>query len=68
MKKNFKKKHKLTYSIITGLGIIVFWRGIWGIMDTYFFPNNELLSYSLSILLGFLILYLNDFSLKELEH
>lgn len=67
MQKNLKHKHYLLYSIITGLGIIVFWRGIWGLLDLYFFPNNEVLSYSLSLVIGLLILYLNDFSLKELE-
>jgi len=65
--KKQKAKHRHVYSILTGLGIIIFWRGIWGILDAYLLPGHQLLSYLISIMIGLLILYLNDFALKELE-
>jgi hypothetical protein len=43
------------------------WRGIWGLADLYLFPNSPTLSYLLSIVIGGLVLYLDDFSLKDLK-
>ena len=57
---------RLVSPLITGAAIIAFWRGLWGLMDLYLFPQNEVLSYLVSAFLGILILYLNDFSLEEL--
>ncbi len=63
--KNNKKK--TLYLIITGIGIVLFWRGIWLLLDEFLFPNNLVLSASISVVVGLLILYINDRSLKELE-
>ena len=55
---HFKRDIKeVTHVILTALAIIMFWRGIWGLMDTYLFPDNHVLSYVLSIIIGILILY-----------
>jgi len=67
MYKNFKKNHPNIYSIIIGAAIIMFWRGLWGLMDLYLFPENPTLSFSASALLGLLLLWSNDFRLKEIE-
>ena len=66
-KKRRTLKLKFISPLITGIAVIAFWRGLWGLMDLYLFPENEILSYFISALLGVLILYLNDFSLEELE-
>ncbi len=65
--RRFKTKHKLVHTLTTALAIVFFWRGAWGILDTYFLPNNHLLSHLISIGVAFLILYFDDFHLKELE-
>lgn len=67
MFKKFKINHPNLYSIVIGASIIMFWRGLWGLMDLYVFPNNEVLSYSITALIGLALLFLNDFRLKEIE-
>jgi len=65
--RKIKNQHPNWYSIIIGLAIVMFWRGLWGIMDLYLFPGNELLSYIVSGALGLFLLYINDFRLSEIE-
>ncbi len=65
--KRVKKTHPNFYSIFIGISIIMFWRGLWGLMDLYLFPDNHLLSYLVSVFLGLFLLYINDFRLKEIE-
>lgn len=69
-KHHFNSKHKLHHKLImaTGIGISVvsFWRGTWGLMDIYLFPNNPALSYSTSFAIGFIILYVTHYVIKEL--
>lgn len=62
-----KKKRGILYYVITYTGLIMIWRGVWGISDVYLFPGDYLLSHLVSLLIGFAIIYLNDFSLSELE-
>lgn len=52
--------------IFAGVAIIMFWRGLWGLMDLYLFPENLTLSYSVSATIGLAIIYFNDRRLKEL--
>ena len=60
-------KHKNFESIIIGFGLVLFWRSIWGLLDKYLFPDNEILSYFLCLIVGIAVLYFNDSKLKELE-
>lgn len=53
-------------SILIVIGIVMVWRGIWGFMDLYLFPNQKELSYIASILLGLIILYIDDAFIDEL--
>lgn len=59
------KRHLRT--LIVALAIAIFWRGIWGFMDLYFFPNMLPLSFALSIFFGLIILYSLKRSWKILE-
>lgn len=71
MKKFFtklKKTRRNYYSIIMGTAIVFYWRGVWSLMDMYFFPDQPLLSYGLSAGIGIFLLFINDFRLRELEH
>ena len=65
--RRFKKKHKLFHILLVALAVVMLWRGIWGILDLYFFPNNSVASYLSSLIIAFAILYFDDFHLKELE-
>ena len=48
---------KVLYTIIIAFAIVSFWRGVWGLMDLYLFPNNYTLSLLVSVLIGLTILY-----------
>lgn len=41
---------------IAFIGIVLSWRGMWNLIDTYFLPNNYLVSNLVSIFLGLLLL------------
>ncbi len=60
LKKNFN------YIIIV-LGIVLVWRGIWGLADTYLFPNNPILSFIISVLIGIFLLFLVDIKKKDIS-
>ncbi len=65
--RRFKRKYKFVHILVFATAVILFWRGVWGILDTYLFPDNILLSNLVSIGIAFVVLYLDDFHLKELE-
>ncbi|HEB47101.1 MAG TPA: hypothetical protein ENI22_01385 [Candidatus Pacearchaeota archaeon] len=48
---------KVFFTILLGFAIIAFWRGAWGLLDIYLFPNNYVLSLWISIFIGIFILY-----------
>lgn len=68
----FKKFHKLramhqiVVAILVGFAVIAFWRGIWGLLDIYLFPNDYKLSLWASLILGLLILAATHYTVKEL--
>ena len=61
-----KLHHKLLMAIGIGISVIAFWRGAWGLMDLYLFPNNPTLSFSASFVIGFIILYVTHYVVREL--
>lgn len=73
MFKRFRKKepsflHHFTTIVVTAGAVVFFWRGAWGLMDHFLFPDTPVLSYASSILLGLLILYVDDRKISELDH
>ncbi len=68
MKSNKKKRSlkKVIFAIIIGFAVVSFWRGVWGLMDLYLFPDNLILSLSVSVLLGIIILYFTKHLIDEL--
>lgn len=68
----FRKKETFTRHFITVLltviAVVFVWRGIWGLTDHFLFPENELLSYLVSVLVGLVILYIDDKRISELDH
>ena len=65
MKKNSKTKNILL-AILIGSAVISFWRGLWGLMDIYLFPKNPALSFSISVIIGLIILIITHYTTKEL--
>jgi len=54
-------------NFLIALVAIAFWRGAWGLMDIYIFPKSLILSYTFSVVVGIIILYLIKPRLKDLE-
>lgn len=52
--------------LIFAIAIIMIWRGVWNLVDTYFFPEHFLASNILSVLVWVLILFLSDSRLELL--
>lgn len=68
-KRETKKKRNLktiSYTILIAFAIVSFWRGIWGLMDLYLFPNNHTLSLWISVLIGLIVLYITKHIIGEL--
>ncbi|MGR9088016.1 MAG: hypothetical protein ACU841_13200 [Gammaproteobacteria bacterium] len=63
----FKARHPNLNAIVIVIGIIMLWRGTWGLLDTYLFPGSPTLSYIVSIALGILVLYLDNFRVENLK-
>ena len=61
--KNIKTNLQL---IMLAVGVVAVWRGVWGFLDLYLFPNDQILSFSISIIVGLAILYFQDQKVNEL--
>ena len=59
-KRTVENPHPVFHSILIGTAVVLFWRGMWGVLDLYLFPENEALSFITSIMLGILILLIHD--------
>lgn len=53
--------------LLLAAGIVLIWRGVWGLADMYLFPNNLILSYIISIIVGILILLFSNFKQKDIR-
>lgn len=51
--------------IVSSLALISFWRGAWGLLDIYFFPQNPAMSNVISVALGLVILLAIAFYRKD---
>ena len=59
-----------SHSLSIVVGLVLIWRGIWLILDNIdimLFDGSHQITALLGIVLGFLILYLPDKDLKEIE-
>jgi hypothetical protein len=52
----FQRPHTGFFAIIIGFAVIAYWRGIWDLLDLYLFPNDRVVSYTISVIVGLLIL------------
>jgi hypothetical protein len=61
-----ERGHKITFALLVGFAVIAFWRGVWGLLDIYLYPNNPELSFWTSIAIGLFILVATHYAVKEL--
>ncbi|MBT4165964.1 hypothetical protein HOE04_02920 [archaeon] len=66
-KKEESRAKAIIYTIIIGFAVIAFWRGVWGLLDIYIFPNNLELSLWTTTFLGIIILISTHHLIKELK-
>lgn len=63
---SWKPRARIVWTLMVVFAVVLVWRGIWNLADMYFFPGDPLFSNIASILVGALIIYLPDRSLKDL--
>jgi len=56
---------KVLQALLIAFAIVSFWRGVWGLMDTYLFPNNYVLSLWISLVLGIILLFWTENLIKQ---
>ena len=44
--------------LIGALAIVSFWRGIWGLMDIYLYPKSHVMSFTISVVMGLIALFM----------
>ena len=59
MPKLHMKKRKPSYirMLWIAVAVVLVWRGAWGLMDLYIFPDHLLASYIISLVLGLVVLF-----------
>ena len=57
---------QILFALLIAFAVVAFWRGAWGLLDTYLFPNNYMLSLWASVIIGIIILVLTHHTIKEL--
>lgn len=61
--KNFHKfedHHQVIIALVLGIAVVIFWRGIWNLVDMYLIPKWPVLSAIVSIISGLIILVLTN--------
>lgn len=66
MRRNHIITRQLLYALLIGTSLIMLWRGIWGLLDIYLLPHNKTASYTISVVVGLLILFATGKIVKEL--
>jgi hypothetical protein len=66
VKKKLSGVEKFIRILIAASGIILIWRGIWGVADVLLLPDNYLLSSTVSIIIGIILLALTHTRIRDL--
>ena len=61
-----KKHHQLLFSLIIMSGLVCLWRGMWGLLDLYFFAADPTTSFALSIVLGCAVIVVTHYTIDRL--
>jgi hypothetical protein len=62
---HIKRLKKVTEAMAVWTGIILFWRGIWVLADTYLYRSNAWISAIISLFMGILLLLLTRSFVKQ---
>ena len=62
----FRKHHKIIFAVVVATAVVMFWRGIWGLMDVLLLPDDYFLSSVISIILGLALLAVTHYKFREL--
>ena len=62
---HIRRLKKVSEAMAVGTGIIMFWRGLWLLADTYLYPNDAWVSATISLFIGILILLLTRSFVKQ---
>jgi hypothetical protein len=57
---------QILFAVLIAFAVVSFWRGVWGLLDEYLFPNNYELSLWISLFGGLIILIATHYTTKEL--
>lgn len=57
---------QMLFTLLIGISVVSFWRGTWGIMDVYIFPDNYSISSWISIAIGLAVLAATHYWTREL--
>lgn len=59
------KTKRFFLALVLALAVISLWRGLWGVMDAFLFPDNMPLSYLASLCIGIFLLYFTHHRIEE---
>jgi hypothetical protein len=62
----FKKNYKEWYIVLASIAIVLWFRGITGLLDVFLIHNNSIIGNIITILIAIVIFILDDFSLSEI--
>lgn len=63
-----KEKKSNIHTLVMAVAVVMIRRGVWWILDKFLFPNHELISYIVGVIIGILIIYIDDKRVDELWH
>ncbi len=52
-----RKRQPVIRILLVATAAVMVWRGAWGLMDLYVFPNDPFVSYVISLIVGLAILF-----------
>jgi hypothetical protein len=61
---HLKFYQKLLLAVIIGFSVVSFWRGVWGLLDTFLLPEEPVLSLWISVIMGITILSITGYITK----
>ncbi|MDD2871436.1 MAG: hypothetical protein PHS49_05590 [Candidatus Gracilibacteria bacterium] len=63
----FKEEFFYNFRIlILVISVIMIWRGVWNLIDHYFFPDDFIFSNVATIVLGIIIMFMIEYDLEAL--
>ncbi|MBS3054034.1 MAG: hypothetical protein J4431_00670 [Candidatus Aenigmarchaeota archaeon] len=65
--RKLSRNHDLLFALVISFGIILFWRGVWGLLDIYLFPANLETSFWIFAIAGVGILIVTGYMSKSLR-